>query len=142
MLRQGEPPFRRAEDGLFRHPDILDGQARMVRRHVEGPHIFFDDYAGITRRDDQAGDAFRVAILAAGAAEQHDVRRDMHAGDPHLLAIDQPAILAVLLMTYGAGFHMGRVGAVVRLGQAETGEKFPVERIVGEMLLIRTGKVP
>ena len=46
----------------------------------------------------------------------------MHAGRPHLLAVDQPAGLAVLAPARTARVSMKRrVGAVVRLGQAEGG---------------------
>ena len=142
VLCERQTAFRRSEHGIFRHPDILDGETRVVRRHVEGPHVFFDDHAGIARRDDQAGDALGVAVLAAGTAEQHDVGRDMHAGDPHLLAIDQPAVLAVLPGTHGAGFHVRRVGAVVRLGQAKAGDELAGQGRLGEMFLVRAREVP
>ena len=46
---------------------------------------------GRLRRHQEAGDAARVAVLAAGAREQRAMGRDMHAGGPHLLAVDAPA---------------------------------------------------
>ena len=62
---------------------------------------------------------FAIAILAGRAREQRTMRRVMHAGDPHLLAVDAPAGLAVTRLAHGARFHMGRIRAVLRLGQAE-----------------------
>ena len=50
---------------------------------------------------------------------------DVHAGRPHFLAVDQPALDVVARRAHRPGFHMRRIGAVFRLGQAEGEAVFP-----------------
>jgi len=71
MLGEGEAAVKRAEKGTIGHPDVFQGEAGMICGHVEGPHIFFDDDAGIISRDKETGDAFGVAIFAGGAGKAH-----------------------------------------------------------------------
>ena len=64
---------------------------------------------------------------------------DVHAGRPHLLAVDQPAINAVAGFRHGGGFHVGGVAAVIRLGQAEGGDAVAGKAAQDELLLLRFG---
>ncbi len=91
----------------------------MVGRHVERPQIFVDRHPRRPRRHEQAGDPLRIAVLTAGAGEGRAVRRDMHAGDPHLAPVDPPAVDAVARLANRARLHMRRVRSMVGLGQPE-----------------------
>ena len=64
---------------------------------------------------------------------------DVHAGRPHLLAVDQPAINAVAGFRHGGGFHVGGVAAVIRLGQAEGSDAVAGESSQDELLLLGFG---
>ena len=79
----------------------------MIGGHVEGPHPFLDLEARCGVRNKKAGDPAGIAILAAGAREHRAMRGDMHAGDPHLLAIDAPAGNPVTRLAHRPGFHPG-----------------------------------
>jgi hypothetical protein len=50
---------------VFGNPHVLDRDARVIRRHVERPHVLFDFHARSVRRNDEAGDAARVAVVTA-----------------------------------------------------------------------------
>ena len=117
------------------------GQAGVVCGHVECPHVFQDLDARIVCRYQQARNTAGIAILAAGARETHHVGGVVHPRDPHFLAIDQPAILAALLVAHGACLHVRRVGAMVRLGQSERRAELALQGGRREMLLILAGKV-
>src|SRR3546814_15108912 len=60
--------------------------------------------------------------------------RDVHAGDPHLAAVDPPAVDAVAGLAHRAGFHVGRVAAMVGFGQAEGGAAAPLAPAEDEFL--------
>src|SRR3546814_17027513 len=62
-----------------------------------------------------------IAVRAAGAAKGRTVRRDMHAGDPHLAPVDPPAVDPVAGLPHRARFPMRRVRSMIALGQAECG---------------------
>src|SRR3546814_12534080 len=62
--------------------------------------------------------------------------RDVHAGDPHLAAVDPPAVDAVAGLAHRTGFHVGRVAAMVGFGQAEGGAAAPLEPAEDEFLLL------
>ena len=111
----------------------------MVGGHVEGPEVLLDLHAGGIGRHDEAGDAGGVAVIAAGPGEDHAVGGHVHAGGPHLLAIDQPAGLAVLFMGNPAGLHVGGVRAVQGLGQAEDGAHLSLQEKVGVGLVLGVG---
>ena len=108
----------------------------MVGRHVEGPHILLDLHAFALRGHQEAGDAARVAVIAGGAGEQHAVGRDMHAGVPHLLAVDPPALAVVGRTAPRRGLHPGRIRAVLGLGQAESDAVSSRDRAVDHRLLL------
>src|ERR1700722_5964908 len=123
-LRQRQAAADLAEQRVVRHEHVRKTDARMIGGHVEGPHIFLDLDAPGVRRHQKAGDAARVAVIARGAREQRTMGRDMHAGGPHLLAIDHPSGNAVAGRLHCAGFHMGRVRAVLGLREAERDAMF------------------
>ena len=108
----------------------------MIGGHVEGPHPFLDLQPLRRVGHKETGDTARVAIVAAGAGEHCAVRGDMHPGDPHLLAIDQPAIDAVTRFTHRTGFHVRRIAAVIGLGQAKGDPPRPFEPAEDEFLLL------
>ena len=60
----------------------------------------------------------------------------MHAGCPHLLAVDDPALDVVAGRLHGPGFHMRRVGTVLGLGQAERDAILSRDRTVDHRLLV------
>src|SRR3546814_12415996 len=62
--------------------------------------------------------------------------RDVHAGDPHLAAVDPPAVDAVAGLAHRTGFHVGRVAAMVGFGQAEGGAAAPLEPAEAAFLLL------
>src|SRR3546814_8948535 len=62
--------------------------------------------------------------------------RDVHAGVPHLAAVDPPAVDAVAGLAHRTGFHVGRVAAMVGFGQAEGGAAAPLEPAEDEFLLL------
>jgi hypothetical protein len=108
----------------------------VIRRHVEGPHVFLDLHALALGWHQQTGNAPRVAVIAGRAGKQRAMRRDMHTGRPHLLAVDDPALDVVAGRLHGPGFHMCRIGTVVRLGQAKRDAIFARNRAVDHRLLI------
>ena len=108
----------------------------MIGRHVEGPHIFLDLDALGVRRHQKAGDAAGVAVIARSAREQRAMGRDMHAGGPHLLAVDHPSGDAVAGRLHRAGFHMGRIRAVLRLRKAKRDAIFSRDRAFDHRLLV------
>ena len=118
-LRQREAAPFDAEDRAVRHPDIGDAEARVIGGHVEGPHPLLDLQPLGRVGDEEAGDPARVARLARRAREHRAVGGDVHPGDPHLLAIDPPAVDAVAGLAHRDRLHVGGVGAVVRFGEAE-----------------------
>src|SRR3954447_1058169 len=73
-LRQRQPAADLAKQRVLGHEHVLEADAGMIGRHVEGPHIFLDLYAGALGRYQEAGDAPRIAVIAAGAREQRAVR--------------------------------------------------------------------
>ena len=98
----------------------------MVGGHVEGPFEGLDFYAGCGARDDEGGDALWRAVLAGGAGEDEGVRGAVHAGLPAFVAVDFVAGLAVLEGDgFGAGVHVGGIGAVMDFSQAEGGAELP-----------------
>ena len=107
----------------------------MVGRHVEGPKIFLDFETLALHRNDEAGDALGAAVAPAGAREYEVVRRDVQAGVPDFCAVDAPSVS----LAHGARFHPGRVGAVIRLGQAEGDANRAVEDSRNERLLLLLG---
>ena len=60
----------------------------------------------------------------------------MHAGGPHLLAVDHPSGDAVAGRLHRAGFHVGRIRAVLGLGQAEGDAIFSGDRALDHRLLV------
>ena len=115
--RQAPPEF--AEQRILGNEHVGETDTGVIGRHVEGPQILLDVHAFAVGRHKKAGDAVGVAVLARGAGEQRAMGGDVHAGRPHLPAVDRPAGHAVLRRALRAGFHMRGVGAVVGLGQAE-----------------------
>jgi hypothetical protein len=90
----------------------------------------------------EAGDPLGRAVLAAGAGEQGAVGGGVHAGGPHLLAVDPPAALAVVLLADGPGLHEGGVRTVVGLGQAEgRAEGVAVQHVGDQVLLVGPAEV-
>src|ERR1039458_4960128 len=90
-LRQRQSAANLAEQRVVRHEHVGETDARVIGRHVEGPLIFPTLTPPGLRRHQETGDAARVAVIARGAGEQRAMGRDMHAGGPHLLAVDDPA---------------------------------------------------
>ncbi|MGY2934422.1 hypothetical protein ACVWZ6_004024 [Bradyrhizobium sp. GM6.1] len=64
------------------------------------------------------------------------MRGDVHAGRPHLLAVDDPALDVVTGRGHRARFHMGGVRAVIWLGQAEGDAVLALDRAVDHRLLV------
>ena len=62
--------------------------------------------------------------------------RDMHAGGPHLLAVDDPALDVVAGRRHRAGFHVGGVRAMLGLGQAKGDAVFSGDRALDHRLLV------
>src|SRR3546814_12571638 len=91
-LRDRQAAAFRAKPGAVGNPHVGKAQPRVVGRHVEGPQIFLDHQARRRIGDEQAGDAAGIAVRAAGAAQGRTVRRDMHAGAPHLAPVAPPAV--------------------------------------------------
>ena len=119
MLRQSEPLPGGAKHRAFWHPNIGKRYARMVGRHIERPHIFFDFDPRVIGRHQKAGDAARRAIVARGACKYHHMTGDMHARRPHFLAIDKPAIDAIAGFAHAARFHPRGIRAMRRFGKAK-----------------------
>src|SRR5258705_6073439 len=118
-LRQRQAATDLAEQRIVGNEYIGKADARVIGRHIKGPHVFFDLHAFCLCRHQEAGDAPRVAVIAAGAGEQRAMGGDMHAGGPHLLAIDDPTRDAIAGHLHGAGFHVGRIRAMLGFGKAE-----------------------
>ena len=125
---------------VLRDPDIGETDPRVIRGHVEGPHIFFNLHAGRVRRDDEAGDAGRVAVFPGRPCEDHHVGRHVHARCPHLLAVDEPARLAILVLANAGGLHEGGVRAVIGLGQSKARTHLAAQQLVGVALILSVGR--
>ena len=78
-----------------------------------------------------------VAGLAAGAGEDHVVLRLVDAGVPRLLAVDDPLVA----VAHGGGLHVRRVGAVLRLGDAEREALAAFGEVVDPLRLLLVGAV-
>lgn len=63
----------------------------------------------------------------------------MHAGDPHLLAVDPPAIDPVAGLAHRARFHVGGVRSVVRFGEAESDAPRALKPAEDEFLFLLLG---
>ncbi len=135
-LRQRQPAADLAEQRIVRHEHIRKADSRVIGRHVEGPHILLDLHAGRFGRHQETGDAARIAVIAAGAGEQRAMGGDMHAGGPHLLAVDHPSLDAVAGRLHRAGFHMGRIRAMLGLGEAKGDAVFSDQRSLDHRLLV------
>src|SRR5215831_11530046 len=77
-----------AEDRAFWHPDVAEGDVRVIRRHIEGPEILLDGEPLRADRGQKRGNAVGIARLAAGAREDEIRRGRVHAGVPRFLAVD------------------------------------------------------
>ncbi len=107
-----------AEDRVLRHPDIGEADTRVVGGHVEGPEILLDLHAGRLRRHQEAGDAARVAVIAVVRANSAQwVATCMPVVHIFSPLISQPLTLS--RVAGAPGLHVGGVGAVVGLGEAE-----------------------
>ena len=115
MLHDLQAPAFTAEDGRVVDVHIVERDVAVVGRHVERPQHFFDLEAVGVGRHDKGGDAVAVARLAAGAGKDQIVFCLVDSGVPGLLASDSPAVA----VANGGGFHMGGIGAMSRLGDAE-----------------------
>ena len=104
----------------------------VVGGHVEGPQHLLDLEAGRVGGDQERGDAAAVACLAAGAGHDHVVLGLVDAGVPGLLAVDRPLVAVAL----GVGLHVGGVGAVVGLGDAEGEPLGALEHPLDPLLLL------
>ena len=109
----------------------------MVGRHVEGPEVFLDLHAVGVGRHQQRADAACRAVVTAGACKDDTVRGDVHAGGPHLLAVDAPAGTPVAGFRHGSCLHVRGVGAVLRLGQPEGQVHALVEHALNEFVALR-----
>ena len=92
----------------------------MVGGHVEGPQPLLDAQAVTGIGDHKTGDAAGTALPAVAAGKHQHMGRMVHAGGPHLGAIQAPAGHAVAGFRHRSGFQPGGVGAVLGLGQAES----------------------
>ena len=126
-----------AEDGVVRHPHVGQGDAAVVRGHVEGPEHFLDlEALGVGGRQ-EGGDALPVPGLAAGAGHDHVVLGPVDAGVPGLGAVYDPVVAFLV----GLGLHVGGVGAVLRLGDAEGEAAPPFGQVVDPLRLLLLGAV-
>ncbi len=94
---------------------------------------------GVSAGRQEAGDAACIARLAAGAGKQRAVGGGVHAGGPHLLAVDQPAVHAVAHLAHRRGLHVGGVTAVVGFGQAEGDAGLEGQLAADELLFLCRG---
>ena len=76
--------------------------------------------------------------FAGGAGEDQVVGGAVHAGVEPLGAVDHPAVA----VGDGAGLQPGRVGAVLRLGQAERHRPLPGDQRLGPIRLLGVGAEP
>jgi hypothetical protein len=63
-LRQRQSAADLAEQRLLRHEHIAKTYPRMIGRHVEGPHVFFDPHSGAVGWHQKTADAARIAVIA------------------------------------------------------------------------------
>ncbi len=109
----------------------------MIGRHVERPEHLFDLEAFSVGRHQEGGDAVSVAGLAAGARKNQVVLRLVNAGIPGLRAVDAPAIA----VAHARRLHVGRVGPVLGLGDAECKAHAAFEEPIDPLLLLLFGAV-
>src|SRR5690242_10675733 len=137
VLHEEQAAALGAEDGAVRDPDVVQRDAAVVGRHVEGPQVLLDLEAGGADRDQEPGDAGTAARGAAGAGEDQVVRGGVDAGVPGLLPGDDP-VFAV----FGRGrLHEGGVAAVLGFGDAEREVAFARGEVVDPVLLLRRAAV-
>ena len=96
---------------------------------MRGDHLdpFGDGEAGRRRGDQEPGDPFGRRDRVIGARKDTIEVGDPAVGDPHLLAIESPAIIHAR-SAHGEG---GGVGAGVRFREREGGDRLPA-RDLGE----------
>ena len=119
MLGAGEPHIEVAEYRIFGDPDIGELYLGMVGRHVEGPQILANLYAFGVIGHYKTADSASIAILARMAGKAHAVGGNMAARCPHLVAVYQPARLAIAFLPLGPSVHPGRIGAMILFRQTE-----------------------
>ena len=129
-------PFA-TEDRAVRHPHVGQTDVGMVGGHVERPQELDDLEPGTARRHEEGRDAFAVTRLAAGAGHDHVVLRAMDAGVPGLLTVDDPLVA----VAHRVGLHVGRVGTVRRLGDAEREAAASLGEVVDPLGLLVLGAV-
>ena len=137
QLDDAEAPALAAEDRRVRHPHVGEPDVGVVGRHVERPQELDDLEPGLLVGDEERGDAVPVAGLAARAGEDQVVRRLVDAGVPGLLAVDDPLVA----VAHRGGLHVGGVGAVRGLGDAEREAVGAVEQLGHPLGLLLLGPV-
>ena len=118
------PRSMRSEHRVGADAHVRERHLRMIGRHVERPPEELDLESRRVGRDEKGADPLRIAGLAAGASEDDVVGRVMQAAVPPFHTVEHPLVA----IAYGGGLHVGRVAAVVRLGQAERQAPRAVEK--------------
>ncbi len=114
------------EDRRVRHPHVGESDVGVIGRHVERPQVLEHLEARAVGGHEEAGDALTVAGLAGRASEDQVGLRLVDAGVPRLLAVDHPLVA----VADRGGLHVGGVGAVIGLGDAERESGAGVEQVV------------
>ena len=63
-LRECEAGIEWTEKRILGHPDVINSQSRVIRRHVESPHVLLDYQAVAGYRNQKARNSFGVSICA------------------------------------------------------------------------------
>ena len=116
VLSQFKTSFRCSEHRIKPNPNVGQTDLGMIGWHVERPPEKLDLEPNRIGRYQEGGDAFRVALLAAGASKNDVVRCVMQTTVPALHPVQYPLVP----IANSGGLHVGCVAAMVRLGQTKS----------------------
>ena len=116
------------------HPHVPEADLGVVGRHVEGPPVELDlEPLGASRGTMNAVMPRGLARRARGAGEDEVVAGAVHPRVEALGAVDHP----FLALPAGDRLQVGRIGAVVGLGEPEGEPHLPAQRRLQQGLLLR-----
>ena len=113
-IGNGSPTHLSDENILLRHDDILEGDAACIRAALSHVQLLAAgrDPGGVAIHN-EAGESLAGRALGVRVGARQDKVEAGHptVGDPHLLAVDDPAVALLLRL----GLDAGHIGASTRL---------------------------
>lgn len=137
MLRACQTVAFQMNDGAFGYADIVESYLSVVGGHVERPVEKIDIEPFSVRWDEECGDTVGRASFAGRACEDNVVARTMDTAVESFHTVKYP--ITSLFECFR--FHVGRVAAVVRLGDAKRDSDFSREHVFDHGFLFVVAQV-